>query len=201
MSTNLENRKIERDIKRLDWLIHTVGFLVTLTCCSTALLLWEHSLADEQLLLTRRMGRASQLLANAVETRAVAESHRIELAQRELQWSELIARIPDAPQESEFLAQLSGLARETGMEIREYHPESTFATDTHVELEIALRADGSYGSLCRFLDGVEALPRLCRVTQLDVSTSDEPSESYPVNMKLRLFFTPEQKSSSDDIKA
>lgn len=113
-----------------------------------------------------------------------------------------MTRIPETAQESEFLAQLSQLAKDTGLTILEFRPGKITDRTTHRELEISLSAHGGYHSLCELLAGLEKLPRLCRVTSLTIDRDSTTTvEQYPVRMSVVVYFqplTPESGDREDD---
>lgn len=115
---------------------------------------------------------------------------RSRLAQQEGRLEELLQRIPDAPQESEFLAQLSKLGLAAGMDIRQFSPGDATSLGEHSMLEVELVAESSYPGLCRFLEGLQSLPRLCQVAALDIQVADPSTLRYPVKITLRIFFAP-----------
>jgi Tfp pilus assembly protein PilO len=114
-----------------------------------------------------------------------------QLSQMETRFGELMTRLPSEADESEFLAQLSGLATQSGLVIRDYRPGSVVAREEYNEMEIDLSAKGPYGGICNFLHGLESLPRLCLVTDLTIAGTTEPAEDiYPIDVTLRIYFTP-----------
>ncbi len=116
----------------------------------------------------------------------------------EQQFDEAITRIPATAQESEFLAQISTLARNADLTIQEFRPGSVTEHATHRELEISLAASGPYRSLCEFLGGLDGLPRLCRVQSLSVDRNvGEQSDRYPVRMSVVVYFQPLPTESGD----
>lgn len=137
-------------------------------------------------------------LKACAETLAMADDIDIEqqkmfcnLIHTEKQLVAAQARIPETAQESEFLAQVSRLAKDTGLTIQEFRPGGITERKTHRELDVALSALGGYRSLCEFLAGLEKLPRLCRVTSLTVNRDTTPTaEHYPVRMNVVVYFQP-----------
>jgi len=113
--------------------------------------------------------------------------HR-QLAAATEQQAQARARIPSVANEIEFLEELSLLADEVGLQIRDYRPGLRQEFPTHQEIELTLRAEGSYPKLCRFLAGLTELPRACRVASLNVVA---PSASQPkllIEMKVSLAY-------------
>lgn len=117
---------------------------------------------------------------------ALAEQHRLH--------ADLMAHIPAAARESEFLAQLTELSRSAGMTISRYSPGVIAHHSRYDSLDIDLTARASYESLCRFLCGLESLPRLCHIIHLDIASPDVHEPTFPVEMTVRIFFSPATES-------
>ena len=116
------------------------------------------------------------------------------LATRRLESETLFAaamtRIPETALKTEFLAQLSQLATETGLKIHEFRPGDEVDRKTHRELSIHVTGEASYASLCRFLAGLEKVERLTQLTSLQVNGGFGESDTYPVSMTVNIFFAP-----------
>lgn len=110
---------------------------------------------------------------------------------------DLLARIPELPQETEFLAQLSKLSRLSDFSIRQFTPGPLVQQENHAHVDINVLADASYESLCTFFDGLMRLPRLCQVTDFEVRAVKDETLSYPVQMTLRIYCAPLSAESSN----
>lgn len=102
--------------------------------------------------------------------------------------SELWQRIPSAPRESDFLAQVCQLAERTGMQVVDYHPGIVEQLENHHELEVKFRTHGEYKSLCRFLEQVDRIPRLSRMTHLEIVA--QSTDTLSVELTYRIYFAP-----------
>lgn len=112
-----------------------------------------------------------------------------QLAEKEKATADLLKRIPVSPQESEFLAQVSHLANETGLEIVDYHPGAVEPLETHHEMEVKISARGDYPAVCRFLNESSEMPRLCRLIQLTIG-SESSGDMLPIELTFRIYFAP-----------
>jgi Tfp pilus assembly protein PilO len=116
-----------------------------------------------------------------------------ELSDLDSQLARLNQKIPDAPQEADFLAQLAAAADKSHIEIRDYRPAGVSHKQRHSELVIHVSANGTYTGLCQFLEHIENLPRLCHVTALDVDAEKAATEPYSIILTLRVFFAPDRR--------
>ena len=132
------------------------------------------------------LGTTNRITAETRETRI--ESDRLEL-----EMGRILAGVPTAPRESEFLGQISELVQGTSLKFDEFRPGATTEAGQYRQLEVRMSGFGTYKDICRFLAGLEELPRLCRVSRLDIESPDEPygvENRYPVSMTLVIFYAP-----------
>ncbi|MDB5388211.1 MAG: hypothetical protein JWM11_3857 [Planctomycetaceae bacterium] len=102
---------------------------------------------------------------------------------------DLARRIPAAPRESDYLSQFCELAEKTGLEVADYHPGIIEQRENHHEMEVHISTHGEYQSIGKFLQKIDHLPRLCRLTQLDVGT-DVAGSKLHAEMRFRIYFAP-----------
>ena len=149
------------------------------------------------------------LLAGSIteESRLLRQSADIQLRQREAEkqlvhseatFARVISRIPETPRESEFLAQITELARSSQLRIQRYHPREPVNEGTHTALEVQLDAIADYSGICRFLDGLRTLARLCRVTRLNVHAIGTEGTDLSIEMTLRIYFAPLIKTAGSE---
>ncbi len=119
------------------------------------------------------------------------ERQRLErqLASKEQSLSELQMRIPAAPLEAEFLAQVCELAHRLGMEITDYHPGTAHPRETYRELEVKVSCRGDYAAVCEFLHQSEEIPRLCRLVHFEMNAL-EADQPLTCDFTYRIFFIP-----------
>lgn len=129
-----------------------------------------------------------QLVERAPEITTEHRSLDERLAACRKQTSELWQRIPAAPRESDFLAQVCQLAERTGMHVADYQPGTVEQRENHHELEVRIATRGEYPSLCRFLEQIDQIPRLSRMTHLDIASPTD--ESLTVDLTYRIYFAP-----------
>jgi Tfp pilus assembly protein PilO len=130
-----------------------------------------------------------QLIQRTSDITPARQTLETELAGSEKATAELLQRIPTAPRESDFLAQVCRLADQTGVEVADYHPQSIEKRENHQEMQVKLSMRGGYPALCQFLAEVDHLPRLCRLTQLEVGSAVAGTR-LPVEMTFRIYLAP-----------
>lgn len=128
------------------------------------------------------------------EIAAEAARLRIERTDFEARLKTLLDGIPESVQDSQFLGQVATLARESELLLEQFRPGNVEEAGEYQQLEIELTASGTHTSICRFLDGLQRLPRMCRVPELHIDASKD-TEVFPVSLKVLIFF------ATDDAKA
>ncbi len=109
---------------------------------------------------------------------------RMQDQHRQLQ--QLTGMVPERPSESEFLAQLSDLAKEAGVQLLQFEPQSSFERDSYREISIRCSAQAPYAALCQFLHELNSLPRLTDVTRLIIRQSQQSEDSTLLSMELEI---------------
>ena len=178
----------ERKLNVLGWSLHAAGLAITVGIVLGVHQLVFLSMRAEGARLEKAIHEASDYLERANQIHQQHADLEAALLTREERVQELNKRVPGQPRESEFLAQLTQLARTSGMSINGYDPGMEEQDGASAAIKVQLKGTASFGGICRFLNGLDQLPRLCRLTDLSVVVSDPHQEIYPVDLTLRIFF-------------
>jgi len=189
----------DRKLKILDWSLHGLGVAVMLAIALVAGIVVYGPIDRHTAEATQRADRLGQLLKNEARDRAAYEQTAKELATARQQAETLNSRIPDEPREADFLAQVSKLAGEVGLQIRDYRPGSITKKESHSVMRVNLICEGDYASICNFLDQLSELPRHSTVVRLQVKTEGERKE-YSVDVSLELYFAAHGRTEADGRK-
>lgn len=189
---------------RLRLAVHAIGCGVTASILAVGYFLFFASSENQEVVWQASIDADTQLVAKRDVIASAREMAECELFAMSQRLDQLTAMIPHTPDESRFLAELAELAGQTGLVIRNFRPgpaedagspgsEATANTNTQGDdsalqrIRVNLSGAGSYDGICRFLDGLQALPRLTHVSRLDV-VPQVGSELYPVELELSIFF-------------
>ena len=175
-----------RKLRVLSWSMHGLGALVACAIALTAELAGFRPLDAEVAACTRRTVELRAAIGDDERLRAEHARFHQELDTARGQSAELIERIPDQPQEADFLAQLSQLADDSGLKIRDYRPGVLIPKTSYATMKVDLICAADYESLCTFLDGLADLPRHCTVIRLAVDSAS-PAKPYSVELSLELY--------------
>jgi Tfp pilus assembly protein PilO len=174
-------------MKKLDLALHGGGLAVVLSSIGVAWSLAYQPLEAARADAEARCHEINELLLSADRLRREQSQLKRSLADAHEQEQRLLARVPDEEHEADFLRQISRLAKEVGMELRDYRPGQRQSQPTCSAMEVALTCEGHYESLCRFLDGVGRLPRLVNLSHIEIDSSHGDGV-YVANLKLVIYF-------------
>lgn len=176
--------------------LHGVGLLVTLGIVASLYAIGSVSFDARSRETATTIAAKRQFLDSAGPITKSYEELKQQLQNEETRLSELFERIPQHPQESDFLAQLAKLARQSNVTIRQFSRGEATKEATYSGMEVQLTAQASHASVCRFLSGLADLRRLCHVRKLSISSGGEDQADYPVDMTLRIFFAPVRETTT-----
>lgn len=183
MSSNSNDRKL----MLTGWLFH-LGGLVTLVIGACAYQFVVSGLiTHQQRENAAEIPRLESLLETDRDTERQFTQLQAELARLEVSAEAARQRIPEMPQESEFLAQISEAAREKGLSIDKFTRGSVAVLETHSQLQIRLTGEGNYASICGFFESMSKFSRVATVSQMNLQVPSD-SEIYPLDMTLTLYF-------------
>lgn len=186
----------ETRLSRFGQGLHAAGLAVSVALFSAVYVPAVGALHSEQTRISDKIDAAARL-AGSADT--LHDEHR-DLVQRQAETqartAQLLGRIPDSPQESEFLAHIARLARTASLSIRSFRPIATQTHERYSEIEVQLSAAGTWPGLCRFLAGLETLPRLCRVTRLSIASEKSVGGIYPAEFTFAIYFAPGRQEPS-----
>ena len=177
-------------LHNLVWLSHLTvykllfaGITVALALGNWAVIAW---LQDQQQQTDNRVADSHSLLRRAREVHA---SHRHWQAQTKVARQtveNLAAKMPASPQESQFLHELSEMAATNQVTLSDFRRGNIADYKEFKEIELRVRGAGTYAGLCRWLTGLEGLPRTVRVSQMTLSAPATAGGHCSVELDLHL---------------
>ena len=194
----MTDNSVPKSLVALGWWLHGAGLLLMAVIAAGTFLGLDRFVNRHLARIDRQHRAAAKFLETEPQAELANRELKQELADMEDRFSSVTARIPAEAGESDFLAQLSELAQQSRLAIRDYRPGISAHKEEHSEMEVDLSAEGNYTAICRFLAGLGTLSRLSRITELEISepATDEP-ETYPIEMTLRIYFAPLQVASQN----
>ena len=178
------NRIDDQELSHLNRCLHGLGLAVTLVIVVAAWLAIYRPLESRREACAKEAQTFTRELQQVDAVRAEHARLKAEFADLKRLDDLLHTRVPEEPREAEFLAQLSQLAGETGLHIEDYRPGTVTRHEAYSSLRIDLMCAGDYASLCRFLDGLAALPRATTVATLDIDAAEQVSYTARISLDL-----------------
>ena len=142
-----------------------------------------HSIADTE-------AKIDELLLSVKNEQVIRDQHRITAAKlRDVttQIANIQRRVPKEADAATFMNQLTQLAGAENLAIKEYHPEKPEKKNGYAEMKVTLKGQGSFGSICTFVDQLNKLARLSKVSELSL-TSEGSETEYPMTATLVIYF-------------
>jgi Tfp pilus assembly protein PilO len=101
--------------------------------------------------------------------------------------AQLQARVPRDADAGAFLKEVTRVASEEQLAIKDFTPDKPVERNGYAEMQVTLKGAGSYASICRFVDRLSKLERLSKVKDLTLSAEGDASE-YPMTARLVIYF-------------
>jgi Tfp pilus assembly protein PilO len=134
--------------------------------------------------------RIDDLLASVHNGPVTREHHRIaveKLHEVTTRIANLQRRVPRDADAGAFLKEVTQLAGAGQLAIKDFHPEKPELKAGYGEMQVTLKGQGSFGSICAFIDRLTKLTRLSKIKDLTLSIGDSATE-YPMTATLVIYF-------------
>ena len=178
---------IDEETRRFGRLIHYAGVLATVACASFGYS-FLHAPAVQAIADTAaRIDEVVQSVQNAPVIRAQHKIVSEKLKEVTTRIANVQRRVPQTSDEGDFLQQLTQLAGDENLAIKEYDPGKPEARNGYAEMQVTLKGEGSFGSICTFVDRLNKLARLSKIKELTLQAEDNRAE-YPMTATLVIYF-------------
>jgi Tfp pilus assembly protein PilO len=178
---------IDEDTRRFGRLLHYAGVLATVIC-TTVGYSFLHAPAVHEIAETS--AKIDDLLASVHNGPVTREHHRIaveKLHEVTTRIANLQRRVPQDADAGSFLKEVAKLAEGDKLAIKDFHPEKPEVKTGYGEMQVTLKGQGSFGSVCSFIDQLTKLTRLSKITNLTLSAGENATE-YPMTATLVIYF-------------
>jgi Tfp pilus assembly protein PilO len=178
---------IDDDTRRFGRLLHYAGVLATVVCATVGYS-FLHAPALREIAETS--ARIDDLLASVRNGPITRQHHKIavdKLHEVTTRITDLQRRVPRDAEVGAFLKEVNRLADEGQLAIKKFHPEKPETKAGYAEMQVTLTGQGSFGSICKFVDQLTKLTRLSKVKDLTLSVADNATE-YPMTATLVIYF-------------
>ena len=178
---------IDDDTRRFGRLLHYAGVLATVICATVGYSFLHAPALHE---IAETSARIDDVLASVRNGPVTRTHHRIavdKLNEVTTRIANLQRRVPRDADVGAFLKEVSQLAGEGKLKIKDFHPEKPEVKAGYAEMHVTLKGQGSFGSICTFVDQLAKLTRLSKIKDLTLSVTDNATE-YPMTATLVIYF-------------
>src|ERR1051326_8578101 len=164
---------IDPETRRFGRLLHYVGLLLTVVIATVGYS-YVHAPAVRDIAETS--AKIDDLLLSVRNASAMREQHRIEsekLDKVTQRIANLHRRVPHEANHGEFLKEVSRIASAGQLSIKDFQPGKPESKSAYSEMQVTLRGQGSFSSICTFLDGLTKLTRLSKIKDLTLSAAED----------------------------
>lgn len=95
---------------------------------------------------------------------------RREVEVLDVKLAKVLQQLPDKREIPELLSSVSGLARESGLEVALFRPNPERIKEFYAEVPVSVSVEGTYHEIATFFDEVGRLPRIVNIDQISVGT-------------------------------
>jgi Tfp pilus assembly protein PilO len=187
---------IDDDTRRFGRLLHYAGLLATILCATLGYSLVHaptiHSVSDISV-------RIEEVLLSAQNAPLIRQQHRLVsqmLRDVTTQIAEIQRRVPRDAEAADFLKEVTQIASAERLAIKDFQPDKPVSKAGYAEMRVTLKGQGSFASVCTFIERLNKLKRLSKVEDLTLSASDS-STDYPMTATLVISFA----LQGNDLKA
>ena len=172
----------DKKLKRLSWCLQALGMLTAVSILAAAEFVVLRPIDAQIGDCRQRVAESQTFLKDRSSLKAEHRELEEELKLANQEADALQTRIPSEPREAEFLGQVTRLAKEGDLKIKDYRRGQVVKRSSYSTLKVDLICESSYAATCRFLERLRSLPRL------EIDATDW--QSYSVEISVTLFFAP-----------
>jgi Tfp pilus assembly protein PilO len=134
-----------------------------------------------------RLEQVEGLLQTAPAVRRQHAQLQQTLKELETRAEAVARRIPDSPEEAEFLQQIHQAAEESRVVIDDYRRGALVAGTRHSQLEVRLVGSGDYAGICRFFHRLGQLQRQTQPQNVLIRANPDGGRHH-MELSMLLFF-------------
>jgi Tfp pilus assembly protein PilO len=183
----MANHVLDDDLRRFGRLLHYSGVLATVVFATAGYSLLHAPTVAAIFDTSTRIEEVILSVENAPLIRAQHEKISSRLSEVERRIADVQNRVPNDADAGQFLKEVTRIANEEKLSIRDFHPEKPAEKQGYAEQEVTLKGEGTFASICRFFDRLNRLSRLSKVKSLTVTAIDGTDE-YPMSATLIIYF-------------
>lgn len=154
-----------------------VKAVIIFLLCLGLIGLWYYFDTEAQLTELETQQTTEVNARNSFETKqkkaANLEEYKVQLAEIEKTFGDLLRQLPDKTQVPELLVDVSQTGLATGLEFDLFKPGPEITRDFYAELPIEIRVIGTYMEFGAFVSGLASLPRIVTIHNIKISQNKQ----------------------------
>lgn len=176
--------------------LHAIGATVTLAMLFLSYKLIHQPLERKQQADAARIEQLGQLLKkNGTEAKEY-RSLQSQLSQMRQAVAEVHDQLTDNVSSDDVLSSLQQLAAELDLEVLNYQVSPPQHHQQHTLSKIELSCNGSYASICNFLNKAEQLAKVTKLTKFGLD-AEAKNQSYPIQLTFVLYSDGESNDTKE----
>ncbi len=176
------------DLIRLNRVLNAVGLLSVAGVLAAVWFFGLRSARRDSEQLAGRQAQLQRFLETETALTSEHESQQVSLERQRTEIELLLTRIPREAREIDFLELLSETAKQTDVTLQNFQPLSGQPGTSIGTSQVRISGRGSYENLIRFLDQLKTMPRMNRVSRLELGVADAARNVCSIELTLELFF-------------
>lgn len=175
------------------------------TLALVGLLLWANMFSPAHTDYTDANEKLESLKAEVSKERRLAmnlEQYKREVRELDVKLEFALQELPDKSEIPELLSSVSGLAKESGLEVGLFKVNAERLDEFYARVPVEISVTGAYHQVASFLDSVAGLPRIVNISQIEMiePVTQSGSVTLRVNCVATTFryITPEEQNSAEN---
>jgi Tfp pilus assembly protein PilO len=181
------NHILDDSTRRFGRVLHYAGVLATVLGMTGSYSLLHAPLIRQTQRKEERIQELSLALQNSEAIRDQHQRVSERLASAKQQIATVRERVPLGMDAAGFLDEVSRIAAEEHLSIKEYSNAKPATSRGYTQMEVNLSARGNYASICAFIERLSKVKRLSKVQNLTLTASGNATE-YPITATLIIYF-------------
>jgi Tfp pilus assembly protein PilO len=179
---------IEKDSEQpVGWALHAAGVATVVVVITAYYFFVYQQLETRKQSDLLRIEQLRTLLSHSATVQRQNLDQQQKLQSLEDSISAIRERLPHELRQTQFSDELNRVAEEAGVEVLQLNWGAPEVTPSYTQAVVQLECDGSYDSICRFLDKVSQLTRITDISQLQLE-SDPESQNRPLQVTFVLYY-------------
>jgi Tfp pilus assembly protein PilO len=179
------------------WALHAAGAAIVVLVVGAYYFIPYQRLEARGQSDLQRIDQLTTLISESAEVQRQNLDLRQELNALEASVAAIRERLPHEMRREEFTDELNRVAQEVGLHVLELRWGASEVTPSYTQAEVQLECDGSYASVCRFLDEVSQLTRITDIAQLQLE-ADTESRNHPFQVTFVLYYGVDSHDSDNN---